>query len=100
VIPKDCWDAFFKLHTKPKVFSGMQTATTPEQIGWMLSELFSVGIAGLRLNLNSYVQHTETEILIFLGKLMRNGEPPYEHKNAFAIYLLSQCCSSIEWVPK
>jgi hypothetical protein len=98
-IPKECWDAYYDCRV-PQGLHGTQVATTPKQIGWMVTEMFYSGLSSLKLNLKPHVTNTEQEVLAFFRCFLGSWEPQHEHKFAWCIYLLSQCCTSVEWSPK
>lgn len=98
-IPKECWDAYHYCRVPPNI-RGIQVATTPEQIGWMATEMFYNGLSRVKLNLKPYVTNTEQEVLALFRYFLANWEPPHAHKFAWCIYLLSQCCTSVEWSPR
>lgn len=84
----------------PRDLTGVQTATTPEQIGWLLTELFYSGLSGLGLKLRPHVTNTEREVIMLLREVLNNRNPQHEHKIAWCIYLLHSTCESLEWSPK
>lgn len=98
-IPKECWDAYYDCHV-PRGICGTQVATTPKQIGWMVTETFYSGLSSIKLNLKPHVTNTEQEVLVFFRNFLSSWKPQHEHKFAWCIYLLSQCCTSVEWSPK
>lgn len=95
-IPKECWNAYYCCNP-PRDMKGIQIATTPEQIGWLVSEMFYKGISSLKLNLKPHVTNTEREVLTFFRTFLGSMRPKHEHKFAWCIYLLSRCCTSVEW---
>lgn len=97
LIPKECWDAYYKM---PRAGSGVQTATTPDQIGAMLNELFFNGLSSLTVTVRPHVTNTGREVIVLLREVLRNRNPKHEHKVAWCIYMLHSTCGSLEWRSK